>query len=172
MTTPQTFQDRISCPCCGNDLHSKAFSCPSCGFQAETSKIQGLLGSLSTVCSILVGFGLASSVTLAAENSSGIFLQIANGMWLFASVLLLAVLVTAEFIRHQEVSDCDLAMTDREKERIQRRCGFLLIAFGSALLLVAIGIVVMGFHFSLIHGLIGGLAVILSFVLIWKLMRM
>jgi hypothetical protein len=61
----------IACPGgCGNSVHRNAPACPHCGYQAELGRLEEPLGSLSTVSSILTGFGLAALVQLASTESS------------------------------------------------------------------------------------------------------
>ncbi len=170
-----TSSELIACPGgCGREVHKRASECPQCGFQSEATTYQELLGSLSTISSILVGFGLTSIVTVAAEQADylqDIFVRLANGLWLFASMLLLAVLLMAEFLRRRGVGENVIAMSFAEQQRMSNLCGGLLSTFTVALLLIAGGIVLLGFHLSLIHG---GAALGATFVagwVIWFTMR-
>ncbi|MGF1578355.1 MAG: hypothetical protein ACFCD0_03215 [Gemmataceae bacterium] len=165
----------VPCPGgCGREVHKRASECPQCGFQSEANTYQELLGSLSTVSSILVGFGLASIVTVAAEQAEylqDLLLRIANGLWLFASMLLLAVLLMAEFLRRRGVGENVIAMSYDEQQRMGDLCGRLLSTFAFALFLIASGIVLLGFHLSLYHGIAGIVSTCVAGWLIWITVR-
>ncbi len=162
----------IPCPGCGKDVHPRAAACPSCGFRAESSNFRELLASLSLISSILIGFGLASLVALYAQAPEGkpVVHHIAEGCWIFSSLLLLGVLVLSEWVGRQEVSEIEIQMPAADKEHVMQCCSDLLIAFLVALLLMAVGIVVLGFGFSLWHGLAGVGAVACSGVLIVRVL--
>lgn len=165
----------MPCPGCGGQAHRRATVCPHCGCPAELTVFQEQLSSLSTICSIIVGFGLAGLVQLGGDIdkvSQSICLSIAIGCWLFSSVILLAVLVLSEVLRRQEVADTFLDVPDKDVQGYARRCERLLTWFGIALLVTTIGVVLLGFHFSIWHGLVGLLAsAITLFILLRALGR-
>src|SRR5262245_27057336 len=97
----------LPCPGCGEKTHRRATVCPHCGYPAELTVFQEQLASLSTICSILVGFGLAGLVQLGGDAEKvreSPWLLVAIGCWLFSSLVLLAVLVMSEVLRRQEVA--------------------------------------------------------------------
>src|SRR3712207_6291847 len=93
--------DLIPCPGgCGNRVHRSATECPHCGFRADLDSLEDLLGSLSTVSSILTGFGLAALVQLASgELRDEAAMRWTTGLWIISSVLLLGVMVGSEVLR-------------------------------------------------------------------------
>jgi hypothetical protein len=163
----------VSCPGCGSQVHRRANECPRCGYRAEIVTYQEQLSSLSTICSILTGFGLASLVSLAtteAKVMDSLVSRLAAGLWLFSSLLLLAILVTAEVLRRQEPSDTIIAMPAVERERFASRCERLLTFFSITLGIAALGVVLFGFQFSVVHGAVGiGGAVGGVLVILWAL---
>src|SRR5437016_2200085 len=115
----------VPCPGCGEKVHLRATVCPHCGCPAELTVFQEQLASLSTICSILVGFGLAGIVQLGADVDKireSLWLLIAIGCWLFSSLVLLAVLVLSELLRRQEVTDAVLDLPDDKLRDYARRC--------------------------------------------------
>jgi hypothetical protein len=163
----------ISCPGCGEKTHRRATVCPHCGCPAELTVFQEQLASLSTICSILVGFALAGLVQLSGDVEKireSRWLLVAVGCWLFSSLVLLAVLVLAELLRRQEVADAVLDLPDDKLDDYQRRCERLLTWFAVALVITFIGVVLLGFHFSLWHGLVTLLAVALVVVIVYRVM--
>ena len=148
----------IPCPGgCGNRLYPRAQECPKCGYHGDISGVGDLLGSLSTTCSILVGFGLAALVTLVTDESRAMedtSVSIAAGLWLFASIAQLFVLIAAEVLRRQE-HGADIGAEVRADSGVWKRCGVLLNLFALALVFMAAGVVLVGFHFSTAHGLVG-----------------
>jgi hypothetical protein len=149
----------IPCPGgCGNQVHRRAVECTFCGYRPEITNYQEQLGSLSTICSILTGFSLASlvaMVTAEAKVIHSIFGAVAAGLWLFSSLVLLGVLVMAELLRRQEWTDTVIAVSIAERDRFAHRCEWLLTAFTIALGFVALGVVLLGFQLSLWHGIVG-----------------
>src|SRR5438105_5679807 len=115
--------DLILCPGgCGNRVHPGAASCPQCGYQSELGRLGELLGSLSTVSSILTGFGLAALVQLATgEAKSEPALQWTTGLWTVSSLLLLGIMVCSEVLRRREVGGGPLCPSREEDERLWRR---------------------------------------------------
>jgi Na+/melibiose symporter-like transporter len=167
-------EELISCPACAEPLHRKAVACPRCGFTAEITAYQEQLASLSTICSILTGFGLASLVALAPDASrvtDSLPLTFAAGIWALSSLLLLVVLVLSELFRRQEVSESVLTMPAAERERFARRCEFLLTVFACALLGTAAGVLLLGFHFSPLIGGITLASILLALVITWRAVR-
>src|SRR3954471_7652675 len=152
-----TPRDLVDCPAaCGNKVHADAGECPHCGHRAAMSRLEDLLGGLGTVCSILVGFGLAALVQLASGDEKARndpWLSWAAAVWIVASVLLLAVLVGAEMLRRREVPGGRMTPRPGEDERLWRRGERLLMTFAFALLCTAAGVLLLGFWFSWWHGL-------------------
>ena len=141
----------VACPACGHSVYRRASLCPRCGYAAEITSYQEQLSSLSTVCSILTGFGLASLVQLASDNvriADSPPLLVAVGAWTISSMLFLVVLVLSELFRRQEVSESVIVMPPADRDRFARRCELLLTVFSVTLLLTALGVVLLGFHFS------------------------
>jgi hypothetical protein len=164
----------IPCPAgCGRMLHRRAEGCPQCGFRGELTGFEELLGSLSTVSSILVGFGLSAIVSIATaeeHRADDEVSQIAAGCWIASAIIFLAVMLTSEILRRREVGS-RIEISDAEEERIWVRCVRLLWVFSLALFLTAIGLVLLAFHISLIHGLCGAATVVLAFFTIFRVLR-
>jgi len=161
----------VPCPGCGEKVHRRATACPHCGCPAELTVFQEQLASLSTICSILVGFGLAGIVQLGTDVEKiheSLWLLIAIGCWLFSSLVLLAVLVLSELLRRQEVADAVLDLPDDKLRDYARRCEYLLTWFSIALVITAIGVVLLGIHFSLWHGLVGLLAILIALYIVYR----
>ena len=162
----------IECPSgCGSKVHTRATFCPNCGYRSESTNFEGLLGSLSTVSSILIGFGLAALVTLATDDSRAIedvAVRITAGCWVVSSMMLLVVLVLTEIVRQRERNVGQLRISAGDEERIWKRCEILLYMFTLALVGTAVGVILLAFHFSVVHGVMGIVSVILSIlVIIW-----
>jgi hypothetical protein len=160
----------IPCPGgCNNQVHPSAKECPHCGYQSELGRLEELLGSLSTISSILTGFGLAALVQLANEDAKdSLALQLTTGLWIVSSLLLLGVLVGSELLRRREVGGGRLRPSREEDETLWRRSEWLLGSSALALGGTAVGVVVLGFYFSLWHGLAGCLAVAVGIFLLRK----
>jgi len=160
----------IPCPGgCGNAIHANATECPHCGYRAEFSRLEELLGSLSTISSILTGFGLAALVQLAAspaEVGHERLLQWTNGLWIVSSVWLLAVMVGAETLRRRELRGSRMRLTPQEEERLWKGSERLLLTFALALIGTAAGVICLGFSFSVLHGVLGCIAVGIAFLLL------
>jgi hypothetical protein len=166
-------EELIPCPGCGKSAHRRATLCPHCGYVAEITHYQEQLSSLSTICSILTGFGLAGIFTLVVDDEkvqNSLFLTIAVGFLTPASLLFLVVLILSELFRRQEVSENVLAMPAGVRDRFARRCEFLLSVFTAALIGTGIGVLLAGFHMSPLIGCIalGGL-VLASLLTIWAI---
>jgi hypothetical protein len=162
---------RVACPGCGEKVHRRATVCPHCGCPAELTVFQEQLASLSTICSILVGFGLAGLVQLGGDVEKireSLWLLIAIGCWLFSSLVLLTVLVLSELLRRQEVADAVLDLPDDKLREYARRCENLLTWFSVALVITAGGVVLLGVHFSLWHGLVALLAVCIALFIVYR----
>ena len=145
----------VNCPACGALQHQRTLQCLQCGFRPDLASYQELLGSLGMICSILVGFGLSGVVAIATtdpEKLNSPVLYWVEGMWVLASFMLLAVLVLGEFLRRTEPEDILLTAFSREQDRYGKRCMILLVAFIVALLLVALGLVLLAFNLNLIVG--------------------
>jgi hypothetical protein len=153
----------IPCPGgCGNSIHANAAECPHCGYRPDFSRLEDLLGSLSTMSSILTGFGLAALVQLAtsqAEPRNDWLSQLTNGMWILSSVLLLGVMIGAEFLRRRELRGSRMCPAPQDDERLWQQSERLLAAFTFALALTAAGVISLGFSFSALHGILGCIAV-------------
>lgn len=151
--------DLIACPGgCGRQVHRRAGECPNCGYRADAADFEDLLGSLSTVSSILVGFGLAALVALATDEShalDGRAVSVAAGCWVGSSVVLGFVLVLAELLRRRAAGLSRIQLPEAEDRRLWGRSVWLLTMFAGALLSTATGVVLVAFHFSVAHGLIG-----------------
>jgi hypothetical protein len=167
--------DLFPCPGgCGKTLHRRANECPQCGFRAEITVYQDLLSSLTTVSSILMGFGLAGLVSLAVygvDLLDTIILQVAAGCWICSSIFLLVVLVMAELVRRRSGSEGVLALAADEQNRIIRHCNSLLALFVMALGFLALGVVVHGFHFSPWHGVVALTASVVGLEVIRRVLR-
>src|SRR5947209_4872994 len=109
-------KDLLPCPGgCGTQVHRNASECPQCGYRAELSRVEDLLGSLSTVSSILTGFGLAALVQLATgESKKEPALQWTTGLWMVSSVLFLGVMICSELLRRREVRGARVRLTSAE----------------------------------------------------------
>jgi hypothetical protein len=170
MTEPLT-----SCPGCRKEVHRRATVCPHCGCPAELTVFQEQLASLSTICSILVGFGLAGLVQLAGDVEKireSIWLLVAIGCWLFSSMVLLAVLVLSELLRRQDLADAVLDLPDDKLGEYAHRCERLLSWFSVALVITAAGVVLLGVHFSLWHGLVALTGIVAALLIgYWTLGR-
>ena len=164
--------EQISCPGgCGNSIHANAMECPHCGYRAEFSRLEELLGSLSTMSSILTGFGLAALVQLATSQTEGRpehLLYCTSFVWIVSSILLLAAMIGSEVLRRREVRGCRMRLAPQEDEQLWRQSERLLFAFALALLGTALGVILLGFCFSILHGVAGLVAVVLSAVLLRK----
>jgi hypothetical protein len=159
------------CPGCDEKVHRRATVCPHCGCPAELTVFQEQLASLSTICSILVGFGLAGLVQLGGDVEkihASLWLLLAVGCWLFSSLVLLAVLVLSELLRRQEVAEDVLDLPDDKLQEYSRRCEHLLTWFSVALVITAAGVVLLGVHFSLWHGLVALLAVFVALFIVYR----
>ncbi len=166
--------DQIPCPGgCGTQVHRNASACPQCGYQADLGRLEELLGSLSMVSSILTGFGLAALVQLASEESKAKdepALQWTTGLWIASSLLLLGVMVCSEVLRRREAGGGRMRPRAEEDERLWRRSEWLLACFALALLGTAAGVILLGFHFSILHGGVGCVAVAVVVLLLWRTM--
>jgi hypothetical protein len=163
----------IPCPGCGATAHCRATVCPHCGCPAELTVFQEQLASLSTICSILVGFGLAGLVQLGGDVEKireSPWLLIAVGCWLFSSLVLLAVLVLSELLRRQEVTDAVLDLPDDKLQDYARRCEQLLTWLSVALVITAVGVVVLGVHFSFWHGLVALVAICIAVFIVYQVL--
>jgi hypothetical protein len=162
--------DLIPCPGgCGSQVHRNARECPHCGYQSEMGRMEDLLGSLGTVSSILIGFGLAALVQLATgESRKEPTLVWTTGLWIVSSLLLLGVLVCSEVLRRREVGG-RLRLSREEEERLWHRSEWLLFSFALSLLGTAAGVVLLGFYFSTWHGAAGCIAVAVGFFLLWRM---
>jgi len=148
------------CPGCGKLMHQRSLQCLQCGFRPDLANYQELLGSLGTISSILIGFGLSGVVTLATTDSEKMnspLLYWVEGMWVLASFLLLAVLVLGEFLRRTEPDEILLVAGSREQDRYGRRCMLLLCVFIAALFLVALGLVLLAFN---LHPGVGAVTIV------------
>jgi Na+/melibiose symporter-like transporter len=160
----------IPCPGgCGGRVHPNARECPQCGYQSEMGRMEDLLGSLGTISSILIGFGLAALVQLATEESRKEWaLQWTSAVWIVSSLLLLGVLVSSEVLRRRDVGGGRMRLSREEDQRLWRRSEWLLLSLSLALLGTAAGVVLLGFYFSVWHGVAGCLAVAAGFFLLWR----
>jgi hypothetical protein len=160
----------IPCPGCRANVHPNARECPHCGYQSEMDRLEELLGSLGTISSILIGFGLAALVQLATDESrQEPTLRWTTGLWIVSSLLLLGVLVGSEVLRRREVGGGRLRISREEDERLWQRSEWLLLGFSLSLLGTAAGVVILSFYFSPWHGLAGCLTVAVGFFLLWKM---
>jgi hypothetical protein len=133
------------------------------------ARMEDLLGSLATISSILAGFGLAALVQLATgEARNEASLRWATGAWITASLLQLGVLVSAEVLRHREVTEGRMRLPREKEDRLWRRGEWLLLSFALALSGTAVGVVLLGCFFSPWHGAVGCAGVAAGFLLLWK----
>jgi hypothetical protein len=156
-----------------------------------------LLGNLSFISSILVGFGLEALITLVTSKkeepsdrakdatelvregtdrakdaiTEQMLTEWTFAVWMLASVLLLVLLVLAEVIRRRAVGATNIQASPESAERTRRRCGRLVLIFTVALLLTTSGVVLLGFLFSPTHGILGLSAVAFGVVLIFWALR-
>src|SRR5262245_36863068 len=156
--------DLVDCPAaCGNKVHRNAGECPHCGHRTDISRLEDLFSSLSTVSSILVGFGLAALVQLASGETKAKedpLLTWATAAWLIASLLLLGVLLSSEVLRRREITGGRMRPLTAESERLWSSSGWLLVTFFLALVFVAGGVILLAFWFSPLHGIAACMAVI------------
>jgi hypothetical protein len=132
-------------------------------------KMEDLLGSLGTISSILTGFGMAALVQLATNESRQEWThQWTTAVWVVSSLLLLGVLVCSEFLRRRDVGGGRMRLSRQEDQRLWRQSEWLLLSFSLALLGTAAGVVLLGFFFSLWHGVAGCVAVAAGLLLLWK----
>ena len=96
------------------------------------------------------------------------WLLVAVGCWLFSSLVQLAVLVLSELLRRMDVADAVLVLPDDKLRDYERRCEHLLNWFAFALILTAIGVVLLGFHCSLWHGLVALLAAFIASFIVYR----
>jgi hypothetical protein len=134
------------------------------------SRLEELLGSLSTISSILVGFGLAALVQLASgqDTKTDVWLLLTSASWIIGSVLLMGVLLGSEALRRQEISGGRMKPHANEDERLGRCSEWLLGAFALALLCVAAGVILLGFWFSHLHGIAACVAVLLAVLVVYR----
>ena len=165
----------MSCPGCGHQVHPKASKCPACGYRAELGEYRDLLRSLATVSSILVGFGLTALVEFstnmpqdASSESSQSLLWYAVGCWIFSSILLLMLLLAAELGLRKEIGDTEFVMAHAESSLFTGFCAELILFFLFAVVVMAAGIVLIGFHFSLLYGGLAVLGTVLGGIVIGK----
>ena len=165
----------IECPGCGQKVHPRANDCPACGFRSDVTAFDNLLSGLTSVSSILVGFGLAALVSLATSERRAWENQIlyyAAMCWSGSSIALLVVLVHAEFLRKQ-LSDLPRINLPREREEsVWQRCVNLLWIFTTAVMVCAIGVVLIGFFFSPLHGVISLAAVVSGLFFLVRTVRL
>lgn len=162
----------VACPGCGKPMHQRALQCLNCGFRPDLADYQELLGSLGTISSILVGFGLAGVVTLATTESERLnrpLLYWVEGMWVLASFILLGVLVLGEFLRRTEPEDVLLVASSSAQDRYGTRCMWLLGGFIFALFAIALGLVLLAFNLHLLIGIVTilGLLGVMLFSWFW-----
>jgi hypothetical protein len=166
-----TSDELIPCPGgCGTSVHRDAEECPHCGFRAKVNRFDNLLASLSTISSILTGFGLSALVQLASiekERRDDLSALITTGLWIVSSVLLLSVLICSEVLRRREVGGRMLLAT-AEEVALWGRTQWLLSTFALALGLTATGVVTLGFFFSVTHGVVGCVAVLVGYYVLRK----
>ena len=162
----------VPCPGCKRLVDRNASECPGCNYQPPAGRAEELLGSLVTVGSILIGFTLASLVQIAASDTrNDDLVQIATGFWIVSSVLFMGVVTAAEALRRRDHDRERFLTTHEDGDVLWGRCESLLTAFAVALLLAALGVIVLGFFFSTIHGVVGVIAAILTFVLLVRVLR-
>jgi hypothetical protein len=79
-----------------------------------------------------------------------------------------AALRALDVLRYWEVGGDRLRLSREEDERLWKRSERLLFSFALSLLGTAAGVVVLGFYFSVWHGVAGCVAVAAGFFLLWK----
>jgi hypothetical protein len=122
------------------------------------------------VSSILTGFGLAALVQLATgEARNEPTMQWTTGLWVVSSLLLLTVMVSSEVLRRREMGGGQLRFSAEEDDQLWKRSEWLLFGFALALLGTAAGVVLLGFYFSVAHGIAGCVTVLVGFALIRKM---
>jgi hypothetical protein len=159
---------------CGNTVHRRASECPRCGFRAEVEVYHEVLGSLGTISSILLGFGLAGIISLTAAEPAALRSGIIQGsatLWVVSSLLLLVVLVLSELVRQRGQAGDMIALSEVERSDIARRCNELIGWFVLALIVLAAGIVVFSFFFGLWLGLIAVAASGGGLLVAWRVLR-
>jgi hypothetical protein len=105
----------------------------------------------------LIGFGLAALVTLATDESGALadpVVAVAAGFWISSSILLLFVLVAAEWTRRSGSGSGGIGTQLRADSQLVERCGLLLWVFIIALVGTSLGVALVAFHFSTVHGAI------------------
>ncbi len=163
----------VTCPCCQRQVSRNADECPNCGFRSEVRAWRGLIGSLGTISSILLGFGLAGLAEMySVSRFNDQTILVVEGIWLIASLLLLAVVVLAEISRHQEPARAStFCLSDPFREWLEKRIGLLLTLFILALALTAIGLISLAFTASTIHGVIGVVGAVVLWIVVTSAVR-
>lgn len=151
----------IECPSCNHLIHNRAASCPMCGYRGDGQGLKEFLSSLTVVSSILVGFGLSGLLELRVNTKAHetIWDHCATGAWLTSSIVLLAVVMIASFVRRQ-VRELPIQSGRDQLDRPLHQCSCLFWAFIVGLFIMAVGIVSFGFSISHIHGYVGVFAVV------------
>ena len=157
--------DLFDCPGgCGERVHRLAAACQKCGFQSRLIQIENILGSLVTISTILTGFGLSAIVQLVSvdkENRDTWAIQGPMACWIVASLLLLGVIVGAELLRRRDPPS-RISPDAKDEDDLWARSQWLLSTFAVSLVPVAVGVVWLGFFFSLWLGAIGVVAVAIA----------
>ena len=163
----------LPCPGgCGEMLHRSASECSRCGFRSRLAQVEDILGSLSTLSSILTGFGLSAIVqlaTVAREERADLAVLGPMACWIVSSLLLLGVLVGAELLRRRE-RETRISPQRADEDALWDRAQWLLSTFALSLLPIAAGVVWLGAFFSVWLAVIGGLALLAAlFILVRSL---
>jgi hypothetical protein len=147
----------IFCPGgCGRQLHRRANACPNCGYRTETTNFDELLTGISTASAVVVGFVLAALVIIACSEANvmkAILFAFATGCWIFASLLLLFVVIFAASLRNRDIT-FGTELPDQLENAFRSRCDRLLSVFTTSLVIIAIGLILMAFAFSNILGIV------------------
>lgn len=169
--------NQIACPGdCGNQIHKQALTCPRCGYRSPIVAYHGLFQSLSVASSILLGFTINGLITIAVEGKvtmsasllsrENLVQYLVSPIWIFASVLLFAVLIMSEISRHRHIGDNLIRLSPLEEMRIRRRCDRLISCFVVAALGMLLGMIALAFYFTALNGILGIVATIVSLYLV------
>lgn len=159
----------VDCPGCRQRIHLHADECPHCGYPGPSRTDDRLLGTISVLTTILIGFGLSALATLITDESKALtdwFVWAAVAFWVMSSLLLLSVLVSAELLRHRVSQRIQPDSLNRED--FDERIGRLIAVCCFAIVFMGLGVVLAAFHFSWAHG---GIACVTGLVSVWLLVR-
>lgn len=155
------------CSVCGRAVARNALSCQNCGQRSRLTQWRDLLSGLTTIGSIILGFELAALVelynTFFDDNNSWLLHGVVY-LWILSAISLTSVLLLAEWGRVQQVGAGEMEITGKELKRFESYCQVVGALLGVALLLLLMGLVLLGFSFSIRHGIVALFAALGLFV--------